>query len=157
MIVLLNVRQPQERSIPRLELVELPAHRVVRRVASIELRLTTKSIEPGCLAFRSPPSIGHEVTRDPEHVATQFLVVQPLNVRAQQTTECVLHDVVGVAAAASRAIDVRPQWARRALVEPRELKLVQRSTYTERAISFEAGLCDCPLINPIRRDSLSDT
>jgi len=128
MIVLLDVRQPQERTIPRLELVELLAHRVVRSLTGIELRFTAKSIEPPCLSLRPPPAIGHEVPSDPEDIAPQFFVVQPLDVGAQQTAEGILHDVVGVARVTNDAVDIRPQRARRALVEPRELDLGQRST-----------------------------
>jgi len=128
MIVLLDVRQPQERTIPRLELVELVAHRIVGCGTWIELRLTTKPIEPRCLAHRPPPAIGHEISRDPEHIAAQVLVVQPIDIRAQQTAEGILHDVVGVARMPNHAVDIRPQRARRALVEPRKLDLGQRST-----------------------------
>jgi hypothetical protein len=56
----------------------------------------------------------------------------------------------------NHAVDIRPQRARRALVEPRKLDLGQRSTYTDRATSF-TGACDWPLISPILRDSLNET
>jgi len=128
MIVLLDVRQPQERTIPRLELVELLAHRVVWRPTRIELRLTAKPIEPRRLSHRLPPAIGHEVPRDPEDITAQLFVVQRPDVGAQQTAEGILHDVVGIARVTNHAVDIRPQRARRALVEPRELDLGQRST-----------------------------
>ena len=126
-------------------------------ITGIELRFTAKPIEPRRLTLRAPPSIGHEVPCDPEDVAAQFFVVQCPDIRAQQPTERILHDVVGVARVTNHAVDVRPQRARRALVEPRKLDFGQRSTYTDRATSFVAWECDWPLISPILRDSLNDT
>ena len=157
MIVLLDIGEPQERAIPWLQLGELTADGVVRCGGVGLRRVVAQPIEPRHLSFCTSPPIGHEIPRNPEHVTTQVFIAQLSNVRAKQATEGVLHDVVGVARMTCHPVDVRPEGARCALVEPRELDLIQRATYAERAISFEVDSCACPLISPIRRDSLSET
>jgi hypothetical protein len=157
MIVLLNVRQPQERSIPRCELGEFLAHAVVPLGSGIHPRLAAQASQPRRLAFGASPAIGHQVPCDPEDVTAQLFIVESPDISPNQATERVLHDIVRVACVTGDAVDVRPQRACRPLVEPRKLDLGQRSTYAERAVSCEAGWCDVPLMSPILRDSLSDT
>lgn len=137
MIVLFDVSQPQDRPIARLQLVELAAHCVVGRIDGLDVRFTAKPIEPRCLTVGASPAVGHKIASNREDVAAQLFITQSLDVGAQQTTERVLHDIVGVTRVTNRAIDIGPQRACRALIEPRKLNLGQRSTYTERAISFE--------------------
>lgn len=157
MIVFLDIREPQERAIARRQLGKLTAHRVVWCGGHHLGRSVAEPIEPRHLSFCAPPSIGHEVPRNPEQVAAQVFIAELSDIRAQQAAEGILHDVIRIARVTCDAIDVRPQRARRALVEPREFDLIQRATYAERAISFEVESCACPLISPIRRDSLSET
>ena len=128
MIVLLDIRQPQERPIAGRELRELLAHPVVRLGSGIDLRLAAEASQPRRLAFGAPPAIGHQVTRDPENITAQLLIVESLDIGAKQATERVLHDIVRVAGVAGHTVDVRPQRARRPLVEPRKLDLRQSST-----------------------------
>jgi hypothetical protein len=157
MIVLFDVCQPQERPIAGRELCELVAHAVVRLRSRIHSRLAAQTSQPRRLAFGAPPAIGHQVPRDPEDITAQLLIIEALDLSPKQTTESVLHDIVRVACVTGNAVDVRPERARRPLIEPRKLDFGQRSTYTERTISFDACASDFPLISPIRRDSFNDT
>jgi len=158
MIVFLDVCEPQERALSRLELGELLAHSVVRRGAGINMWLAAQPVQPRGLTLRTPPPVGHQVSCDSEHIPAQPLIVKSIDVCAKQPTERILDDVVGITAVTRDPVDVRPQRARRALVEPRKLDLFQRSTYTAgRAISLGEESPDFPLMSPILRDSLSDT
>ena len=87
-----------------------------------------QSIEPRHLSLSTSPPVGHEVPGNPEHVAAQVFVAELSHVGTKQAAEGVLHDVIRVTRVTCHAIDVRPERARRALVEPRELGLIQRRT-----------------------------
>jgi len=128
MIVLLDVCQPQERPIAGRELCEFLAHAVVLLGRRVHSRLAAQTSQPRRLAFGAPPAIGHQVTRDPENITAQLLIVESLDIGPKQATERVLHDIVRVAGVAGHTVDVRPQRARRPLVEPRKLDLRQSST-----------------------------
>ena len=128
MIVLLDIREPQERTIPWRQLGELAAYRVVRRRGVGLRRHVAQPIEPRHLSFCTSPPVGHEIPRNPEHVAAQILVAESSDVCTKQAAERILHDVVGIAGVTRHAIDVRPERTRRALVEPRKLNFIQRVT-----------------------------
>ncbi len=128
MIVLLDIRQPQERPIAGRELRELLAHAIVKLGSRIHPRLAAKASQPRRLALGASPAIRHQVSRNPEDITAQLLILESFDISPKQAAERVLHDVVGVAGVSRDAVDVRPQRARRPLVKPRKLDLSQNST-----------------------------
>lgn len=128
MILLFHVRQPQEGPIARRKRRQFPRDRLIERRADCGLRLSPQAREPGGLALRATPPIGHQVACDPEYVTPQFVIVEPADVRTKEPAEGVLHDVVRIGWAARHTIHVGPQRARRALIETAEVELIQRNT-----------------------------
>ena len=122
-----DVREPEQRALPRLELPEEARH-VVPQLAAIDdrRRPRTSDVEAHAIALRLAEVIEREIRRRAKDVATHVIVALEARIRAQKTEERLLQQIVRGRGVAGHPEDVRPETTGRLPVERFELRFVHR-------------------------------